>query len=244
MTGAVSIGAIPSHTGIPAGAPELWTPAKLSNKVLWIRPVSLQGLADTSSLTTWPDESGQGNDPTQGTADNRPTVQTNELNGFSVVRFDGTNDVLAVTLGAEISAPNTVLAVTKSRLTTVATNEYYVGCRNSADAISSTIFANASGTDDFSFYSGTEVRTGVALDADFHYWVLLVNGASSVLRKDGTDFSSDVGSLAIHEMGIGARADGNSFLDGDMAEVVIVNGALTTSELNLWDAYASALYAL
>jgi hypothetical protein len=59
---------------------------------IW-RAKDLAGLADGDPISTWPDTSGNGKDLTgSGTA--RPTYKTNIYNGWPVVRFDGTDDLL------------------------------------------------------------------------------------------------------------------------------------------------------
>ena len=70
----------------------LWIPADLTGLVIWLDASQL-GLANGAAVTTWPDLSGAGRNLAagQGTV---PHLKTNELNGLSVVRFDGIDNVL------------------------------------------------------------------------------------------------------------------------------------------------------
>ena len=55
---------------------------------------TITGVSDGAPISTWSDQSGAGNDATQGTADNQPVyIASNpEYAGHATVRFDGTND--------------------------------------------------------------------------------------------------------------------------------------------------------
>ena len=58
------------------------------------------GFADTDPISTLTDHSGNGLDLTAATTA-RPTFQANELNGYGVARFDGTDDVLSASTAAD-----------------------------------------------------------------------------------------------------------------------------------------------
>ena len=47
---------------------------------------------DSSSLDTWYDKSGNNNNATQSTDDNKPTFLDNGLNNYTSVEFDGSED--------------------------------------------------------------------------------------------------------------------------------------------------------
>lgn len=61
---------------------------------LWLTTDALIGYADGDTISTWPDQSGNGYDLTAGTA---PTYKVNQLNGRPIVRFDGVDDYLTGT---------------------------------------------------------------------------------------------------------------------------------------------------
>ncbi len=75
-----------------------FVPSDIAGLQVWLEADSLS-LGDGDPVSTWADQSGNGNDATgSGTA--RPTYQTNELNSLPIVRFDGVNDVLAGNRGS------------------------------------------------------------------------------------------------------------------------------------------------
>jgi hypothetical protein len=51
--------------------------------------------ADNTAVSTWTDRSGSGYDFAQATGANQPTLQTGEVGGSPIVRFDGSSDYLA-----------------------------------------------------------------------------------------------------------------------------------------------------
>lgn len=78
-----------------------FTPADVPGLVLWL-DASLgtyqstggsPALADGDPVGEWQDQSGEGNDATQATGANKPTLKTggNGLNGLPVIQFDGSD---------------------------------------------------------------------------------------------------------------------------------------------------------
>ncbi len=58
---------------------------------LWLQADDISQ-ADGTSVSTWADRSGNGNDATQLSGANQSTYQTAEIGGRSVVRLDGVDD--------------------------------------------------------------------------------------------------------------------------------------------------------
>jgi len=59
-----------------------------SNWKLWAEADSITGLNNNDAITTWSDESGNGNDMTQSTTANKPTYITAGINSKASVAFD------------------------------------------------------------------------------------------------------------------------------------------------------------
>jgi probable HAF family extracellular repeat protein len=68
-------------------------PAASSLK-LWLKPDVGVSLSSNNTLSTWQDQSGNGNNATQTAANNQPSLLTNALNGFPVAHFDGNSRYL------------------------------------------------------------------------------------------------------------------------------------------------------
>jgi hypothetical protein len=77
----------------PSSEAAAFSPSDLTGLGLWLRSdvgVTLNG----ATVSKWADQSGQGNDFTQATAPNQPTLVPQALNGMPVVQFDGANSFL------------------------------------------------------------------------------------------------------------------------------------------------------
>ena len=76
---------VKESTSIPSSGLQLWLKSDTG--------VVLNG----SSVNTWQDQSGNGNDAIQSNANRQPLFVNNELSGKPVIRFDGSNDKLGFT---------------------------------------------------------------------------------------------------------------------------------------------------
>src|SRR5215207_1927551 len=85
-------------------------PTTVANLVLWFRASDLSGLADGTAISTqWSSFVG-GSTTNQVTAGARPTKET--VGSDTVVRFDGTDDLLRVNDGAALTATQNKTAIT------------------------------------------------------------------------------------------------------------------------------------
>ena len=75
--------------------PPAFTPHEVAGLKLWHKADSLAGLSDGDPVSTWADASGGGNDAT-GSGASRPSYRANVLAGGPVLRFDGADDRLAL----------------------------------------------------------------------------------------------------------------------------------------------------
>lgn len=105
-------------------------PKTISGLTLWFAADHLTGFNDGDAVTTWPDQSGNGYDVTQGTAGSRPLYKTNIFKGKPALLFDGTDDYFANTTSNPFTAgaARTVFGVLKSNTDT---NWALLQCRTS-----------------------------------------------------------------------------------------------------------------
>ena len=70
-----------------------------SNLDLWLNiDNGLSSTVNGTGITSWNDQSGHGNHATQSIAGNKPTYQTNMINGRPVLMFDGVDDWMGITI--------------------------------------------------------------------------------------------------------------------------------------------------
>lgn len=206
-------------------------PDSISGLKLWLKADSL-GLTDNVEVSTWADSSGEGKDVT-GSSSQRPTFQTNEINGLPVVRFDGSDDILDFGSGAfDQSQPVTVFAVVNG--TGMIVGQQYFWLSNNAVL---NIYA-AGGT------VNGDATSGVFLVSAIY------DGGSSEIWHDGASVGTGnpgpfgpgnfdpvlcIGSWG--HIGIG-------FFNGDMAEILIYAGALSTLDRQAVENYLISKYAI
>lgn len=222
----------------------------------------VEAIDDNTAMRVWQDQSGNAYNAEQSTSAARPTYRTNQLNGLPAVVFDGTDDRLSLVSGALGMLRNvagaTVFAVVKysasgvlmrsifisnnigtgqSRLTIgiLPDNKIQIGGRrldansfesaDSANAISN-IFLMHSGILDYANAKAFQYRNGT------------LDGTDDPFQTAGN--TSDTNSVYIT---IGAN-DTNQLLNGSIAEIIVYNRALNTSELAQVHKYLSMKWGI
>jgi hypothetical protein len=224
-------------------------PNELTGLQLWLKADGITGLNDGDPISTWSDESGQGNHATQATAGLKPLYKVNILNGKPAVRFDGINDYLnAHTLLFPPTA--TVFAVVRNN--TKASDAQIISRRSST----------ASAPIAFQLYLAATDRAAVnARDDASHLAVALAaaglvaaqivtgirNGNDVEVRRNGISVGTGSNTLettTTDQTRIGAKATGapTDYLDGDIAELIMYNRVLTDGERDKIEAYLGQKY--
>jgi len=208
------------------------------------------GPSDGDTFTQWTDKSNFAhNANSTGGAITRPTFKTNILNSKSVIRFDGTTDCLSINpvAWAQSLSGMTVIAVSK--------------------------FSNTSGTqtlttsdqDDMGIFidtnykvtmAGASADSSTAADTSFHIHTLKFDGTQSgnaarlVYRLDGSaktlSFTGTVGATTSASNGtifLGCD-DSAEFLNGDVAEFLMFNKALSGAEMTGVESYLTTKWGL
>lgn len=222
-------GATPTFQAIPPNGVSAIEPDAISGLQMWLDAEAITGLVDNDPVATWTDQSGVGNDATQGTAGNRPIYKTNILNGKPVVRFDNSNDGMTTTL--TLANPYTII---------------YVGNFNNADAnrraiqgqVQNRFLGPYSGR--WQVYTGSFLPLGLPLPhanfvihgmgetSEIAGWFLYESGGFPV---SGLQSGTATGTFtAIGAVGLGASGSIAEPFGGDMAEVVAYNRMLTNAE--------------
>src|SRR5438876_259992 len=80
----ISISGGPAAAQTPTPTPCTFTTAGLQ---LWLKADAITGFSDGTSLTSWPDSSGNGNTAAQSTVSLQPVYRVNVINGQPAVNF-------------------------------------------------------------------------------------------------------------------------------------------------------------
>lgn len=192
---------------------------------------------------------------TQTNAANKPTVQTNVVNGRQAARFDGTNDQLFIAgvNPSQMVAANagTIFLIQKYAVDKAAASMYI---NAGANSILQTVNKWKSTPFDDIFWDFANQSTGriygTAPAGITGNWKLtefvkrasgvsevFVGGTSAISGSTSGAMASATGTLRI-------GTDGSNFFNGDIAEIICYNKELSTTERNAVYAYINEKYGL
>lgn len=209
-----------------------FVPTDIAGCELWLDASQIVGLSDGDPVATWPDESGNGNNAAQVNPGSRPTFQTNELNLLPVVRFGGVLNIPYTSSG-----PNTIFVVGATTGGSGYQCHVAVGGPN--------VYARFAGGNWGGIATGSELNSGETnlipkiLTAVWHNYDdvdLYTNGGSFVNVTAGIGYYTSAG--IIGQDGSGSQ------LTGDIAEIIVYNSALGTTDRQTVEAYLATKYGL
>jgi Secretion system C-terminal sorting domain len=227
---------------------------------LWLDASQLT-LSDGSGVATWPDLTNNGRNATQATGANQPTFETNELNGLGIVRFNGTTSFMAGSLGPTFNAPFTLFAVARfAQVNQGADDNDYVfdlgapgpGTLGTKASISRRRNNDAiARTNRYYSFQGATPQYGPVINGglgNVHafgavyqlrspFQQLYYNGTLSFAAPSTTVVNSN----GVYHLGrLNNTADVNYFLDGDIAEVIVYNSVLSSTQIRIIQSYLAA----
>ena len=239
--------------GVAAAAPA-FVPTDISGLALWLdasdETTLFQGAgvspvtADGQLVRQWNDKSGNARHVSQATAGNRPLYKTGVQNSKSAALFDGTDDYIFNNSVGPFSQPNTMFFVYKF----VATG---AGAKNvfSSKTTSETQFYKK-GTGEWSVYCGTAEATFNTADTSVHYATLVLNGASSSARLNGSaqTLSANPGTQGINAYYLACYENASFpvtlFANVYIMEVLHYSGALSAGDITSVESYLAAKWGI
>lgn len=234
-----------------ATTPMVHAQVPVSGLTLWADASSITGLNDGDPVALWTNLSPNLSlNLTQGAPDNRPTYKTGILNGLPVLRFDGINDYLfssAMTnFVGSLSTEYTIFSVFNARLINTDATPIYNNDAIVSDASGFVgqhlkgLTANAFNWDGNADSIGTPVQTNA--------WYVLRSGLGSgslFVHANNQPLQSTASGAntlnSTHQLRVGFRT---AYFDGDIAELLIYNRALTLEERNQVAGYLADKYAI
>lgn len=213
-----------------------FTPTDISGLSVWLKADALV-LSDADPVSSWTDSSGNARHATQATSGARPTYRTGVVNAKPVVRFDGTDDWLSAAF--TLNQPYTMLVVAKH-------NVFPGTQQDILDGGNGNPVPFRTQSTQRTIYAGTFLTLAAGLDTSWHIAQGTYSGAASSLRVDGGAGASgvDIGNLAAGGVTVGASFGGGQPFNGDVAEVLVYNKALSAYEIEKCGLYLAAKYAL
>lgn len=198
---------------------------------------------NNDTVQQWNDQSGNGNHVSQATGGNRPTFKTAGINSKDSVEFADPSFMDSAT--PVVAAPNTVFAV---HVMTLSDAFGGVIWDSKANVRHNFYWDDVLNPDFFRSASVNIETTTVGFGSQFDEYITAVtyNGASSSIFMNGADVgdgSVDLGSNALDGITLGTlRAGlggGNYYLNGQIAEVIVYDSALSTGDRATVETYLS-----
>ena len=232
------------RAGLPAERTRVWTPRRRGSALgLWLRGDAGITLAG-SVVSAWADQSGRGNNVSQGTGSKQPAVGS--INSRPSVRFsaasaqflsrDGTSGNTGTLVQGAVAQPTTWYAIVKASSATAA--DFVVFDGQSTRQLSA--IKPVAGTVGMFAGSGPVYGGSGNTAASVHLYCWVFSGASSAIYVDNmsTPFASlSPGANAINGLIVGAGASAVLPMDGDLGELVLIAGADTAAQRAVMKTY-------
>ena len=217
-----------------------------ANTVIWLRADG--GVTESSNVVSaWADQSGNGNDATQGTGSFQPTFTASALNYNPSIHFDGSDDVLATSLSINASTyPDfTMIAVYEPDVDNAGAPwgdddsnwDRFIWDNASYNEVVSigTTGLNVPGL----FVPGQAVITTVAYDEDV--------ASGSAVYIDGTlqtQFTADHDPETSSTLDIGSVGNNNHEFDGQVYEIIGYTSLLSSTDREKVETYVALKYGI
>jgi hypothetical protein len=199
--------------------------------------------ADGDTVYVWKDQSGNAFNASQSTAAARPTFKTNILNGKPVIRFDGADDVLAITSSLAGTGDNLSFF-----LVVIPDSNLPIGIWDSGDENSIRNFDGGK----WDWFSGSPyVTMGLpgtnAVIMEFIHTFATYRSVD--YYKNGTFISNNptadtTTTLWENLAALGSINFGYAYYDGDIVEFILYKEALTNTHRQEVETYLKAKYGI
>lgn len=222
---------------------------------LWLDANTISGVTTGNRLTTWNDNSGKNNNATQGFNPYRGTYNTNQINGYPSINFDGSNDSYTVTYTPVAgSADRTIMAVINNAQNSPSRSYRHV-----------VHYGNNSTNQAYGIaYKTLNSQTGGGTNIGNHYWGNGLSGSIAFTNATtiiNTEYGSGVDSVYVNNgfsgrktvalstgngnLQIGSRINGgNEYMQGQIGEVIVFNSKVNDAQRIIIDNYLAAKYGV
>ena len=217
----------------------------ISGLKLWLDASDTTTITKDGSnlVSVWGDKSGEGNDLAQATGSSQPLWVDSVLNSKPIIRGDGVNDTItrATFTGGEESQINTILLVCKVGTTGTSDNKYVF---DSGVTLKRHLLTNNTASNEYLLFASTIALIGTP-DTNYNVFTLEFNNTSSILRRQKIQLGTGtVGTDALNGFTLFSAFDGGQSSNADIAEVLVYNKQLTTTDRDDIEQYLTAKWGL
>jgi hypothetical protein len=235
-----------------SSTPDPWTPAQITTS-LWLDAADVSTIIlNSTTISQWRDKSGNSRDVLQYNESLQPLYTLNGLNSLNIANFDGSNDVLNGIAMANLFSPTSYSAFVVGRARTIVTNSengyeneaFYgdgggyvamylrssnlIGAYNydGANRVATTAYTANTFVIGYAELSGSNIR-------------IRTNGGSETITATSATFTL-TGTLQL-----GRNYNSDIYcLDGEIAEVIFTNAALSNTNRQLIEGYLAHKWGL
>lgn len=208
---------------------------------MWLEANTLM-LSPGANVTSWLDQSGNGNDASILSPDVPPTYNASSINGLPAVAFNGMQRMYVPTL----TPSGTISLFTVVKVVSSTGDQHYISCYNGG--------SGGGGLGNFSGNFHIFVTSGGSLVVNLFSVALSVTNHILDLQVDGTNASGYVDSSQIYNTACGAMSPGTvlylggafngSLATAEIAEILYYNPVISTGNATLVRNYLSAKYGI
>lgn len=207
-----------------------------TNLTAWYR-------ADSYTLGSWPDGSGNGHTATQGTGSAKPTLNASDAayGGQPTVAFLASSSQCLNTASWSLAQPDTVYVVGESTGANGLQQEFY---DNINASLQHAIYIPSGG--DWSAFDGSGLVSTNTTRGSAQAFCVVSNGASSAFYINSSAAAVASGAIGANTITggicLGGFDSSSNFLSGKIAELLIYSGAHTAAQVSAVFKYLAARY--
>jgi hypothetical protein len=210
-----------------------WTPRQLPDLGLWLDASDAATVTVATGVSVWADKSGNGRNAAQAVGGKQPAYSST-INGKNVVTFQGTDDTMQIGANAVFNATSQTIIIVSRQAAAANESLWYKADSNSAVGVivryrtGTTIWLyqkNDASAQTLGNNSNTNTNTNVyAIVLEPAAQAAYVNGSQVASATVTTAYDNNSGPW------LGSRRDIGEYLNGDIAEVLFWDRALSASE--------------
>jgi len=210
-----------------------FNPKSISGLSLWLDAADTSTITVSTGVSVWADKSGNGRDAAQAVGGKQPAYSST-INGKNVVTFQGTDDTMQIGANAAFNATSQTIIVVARQNANANQALWYKADSNSAVGVIMRYRAASV----FWLYQQNDVNAetlsnNASTNSNVNVFATVVEPANQSGFVNGTPVSTaNVATAYDNNSGpwLGSRRDVGEYLQGDIAEVLHWNRALTAAE--------------
>lgn len=230
--------------------PADWTPSNYStstNIALWLK--SDTGVTSTgTAVSAWSDQSSYSNNAAQASAPNQPSLVTSAINGINSISFDGSSSFMNITDAASLDLNATGLSFFAFCKPTPATLSPSSGfsflIKNNTYGMRINTDGSSNANPSFDNFSAVESGTTNAVYGN--NWQMIEFNKGDAFYVDGSNAGALTNNPAAdnaNDLFLG-KATAGSYFSGEIAEVILIKGAVSTGERQKIEGYLAHRYGV